>query len=206
MKKVNNQGFTLIELLVSLVLFAILGILVANALQNSIRNYQVTQRSTSSLFQLSLTESLMRRDFAMIQPRPTIDTNGQFIAAITFPEHSSLEITTASRSNPGGLLNRSTLQQVRYSLQRDRLVRTTWPELDGRFDKDAIQEILLTDVDQLHFSLIDQTGNRKDHWNLSHRFDDDNLPAAVSVDITFKNKTQFNGCFSVVFQPQGDKD
>lgn len=198
MKKI--VGFTLVELLVSLVLFAILGVLVANALQNSIQTYQVTRHASENISQLTLTRQLMQHDFSAIQPRPTIDASNTYVAPIYFPSESTLEIITASRSNPGGMLNQSTLQAVRYSLQDSELIRTTWPTLDGRLESQATHEVLLDKIESLQFSLTDKDGSRNNTWTLSNTFNDPHLPTAVSVDIIFKNQSEFHTSIALDFQ------
>ena len=203
----NQQpGFTLLELLIALSIFAILSLLVASALHHSLFAYAKIKENSIRLSRLAIAEQLMRRDFANIQARPVTTINGKKLAAVTQSVLPSIEITTASRDNPGGLFNRSNLQRIRYELSDQQLIRTTWLTLDGYAENGGDKEVLLDQVESLHIYFVNSKGEKKLNWDMGTQFSDTHLPAGILIDIDFTNHTVFHGNFSVVFQGQGGDD
>lgn len=199
----KQNGFTLIELLISLALFSILSTLVAAALHHSLLSYKRIKNGSEQLTKLAVAEQLIRRDIAAIQPRPVTTINGKKLQAILEPDKPGIEITTATRDNPGGLLNRSTLQRIRYELIGNQLIRTSWAHLDGNREDKGTQEVLLKDVENLDIYYVDKKGNKKNNWKMSTRFGDTHLPSGISIKINFINQQSFQGFFALVFQKQG---
>lgn len=200
----QHAGFTLMELLVSLAIFAILSLLVAAALHHSLFAYQKIKDDSAQLSRLAMAEQLMRRDFAEIQPRPVITLNGERFSAIRQPDNQSVEITTASRDNPGGLFNRSSLQRIRYAHSDHQLIRTTWPTLDGYAENEGEKEVLIDHIEDLHIYFIHNKGEKETQWDMSTQLSDAHLPTGIVIDITFTDHRVFHGDFSVVFQKQGE--
>lgn len=196
----RQAGLTLIELLISLFIFAILSVLVTQALHHSLFSYQKIKRGSERLLKLNLAEQLMRHDFAKLQARYVTTVTGEKQAAIKETKKPGIELTTASRNNPNNLFARSTLQRVRYTLVKDNLIRTTWPTLDGYFTEKGNQETLLQHIKKFSIRFVGKNGDLKDHWTLSARIGDTHLPRGFVMAITFQDGAIFHGNFSVLFQ------
>jgi general secretion pathway protein J len=201
--KQQQQGFTLIELLISLALFSILSLLVSTALHHSLTTYKHIKDSSKNLSQLAITEQLMQRDFSALQPRPITTANGHLLAPLLQTQNLGVEITTASRDNPGSMLDRSNLQRVRYELKNHQLIRTTWPTLDGNSEEKGKEEVLLSPVKSMRLFFIDDKGEEKDSWDANTSYGNNNLPRGLSVDINLSETAVFHGDFVVTLQKQG---
>lgn len=153
----KNRGFTLIEILIALTILAIVGALMAMGLNSAVRiQMRVTQKA-ERLAEVQTAMMIIERDIAQIINRPAFDATGQLAPAIvrTLSDNQPVfEFTRAGYINPFFLQNRSTLQRVRYSFQKNQLFRTTWETLDRTINTPLHSQLLLTNVTAYNVNLI----------------------------------------------------
>ena len=187
-KKINN-GFTLIEVLIALFIFTIISVIMVSALHMVITTQGSLEKNTARFDQLQLTLVLMQRDLEQIIDRPITATNAQ--EPSVSGTSTDIKFTHAGFANPLGTLTRSTLQRTQYYLQKNTIIRQTWPSLDRTHDTVASERKLLDEVTDLRFEYLDQSGKFQNHWptenqQTANQQPGTNLPHAIRVTITLK--------------------
>lgn len=180
----NNRGFTLLELLIALFIFTIVSMIVMGALHNIINTQSAAEKKSARFAELQIATLTMSRDIEQTIDRSIVKASNAIEGYLGDSE--IVAFTRAGLSNPLGKMRRPTLQRVRYQLEKNNLVRITWPELDRTTKAKAIHQVLLTSVTDLHFDYIAQNGSMQKSWpppNYENPF----LPRALRVSIKLKD-------------------
>lgn len=140
-KPVN--GFTLVEVLVTMVILALLGLGAANVVQTMTTSKEQSEQSITRLTQLQYFMLMLEQDFRSMVARP--NATGQFL----YYNRGQLAFVRSGWFNPAGMLPRSTLQPVSYTVRESQLVREYFPYVDVSPGEDPVQQIVLDGVTDL---------------------------------------------------------
>jgi general secretion pathway protein J len=187
-----QRGFTLIEILVAMVIVAIIGVMAYGGLHRLINLQEHTAASMRRLQLLQQALTIMTRDFSQLDPRPVRDPLGgaPLAAFMSTPQSQPpLVFTRGGWSNPLADV-RSTEERVAYQLDKETLLRLSWPELDVPAQTAPVKQVLLTDVTQFDLRYMDGNGGWQTQWpplNADSSAYITQLPRAVEIDITVKD-------------------
>ncbi|MEM8817568.1 MAG: type II secretion system minor pseudopilin GspJ [Pseudomonadota bacterium] len=160
------RGLTLIELLVALFVFAVMASMAYAALARMLTNSEILSGHMNRVQDIQLAMRFLESDLLQAAPRPIRDELGENLSPALRSDITSqfaLEVTRSGWSNPAGL-PRSTQQRVAYQLVDGELSRYHWYVLDRTFSNEAIQTILLDDVDAILFRYLRASGEWVEQW------------------------------------------
>ncbi len=181
----RTAGFTLLELLVALAIFAVIGAAAYSGLASVLDTRQALAADSAQLQQLQLAFGWLRRDIEQAAPRPVRDRSGDWQPALTGDDQATtlLALTRDGRDDPLGL-PRSALERLSYQLRNGRLLRLSWPVLDGAAATGAQTSVLLTHVRNLHIRFLNADNRWLEHWPASSEAPRNLLPRAIEVRLT----------------------
>lgn len=187
------KGFTLIEILIALLIFAILGVLIAFGLQNAINANNHADKANARIEKIEIAEALLRRDISHIVDRPILDTDGSTIAAIVMQDQK-LEFTIRS----------SGLQRISYQVENGHLYRYIWPVLDRVLAVKPSQMDLLDGITSFNLTAINQQNQRKSSWPIKETSFvimntlKSNLPKAIQIQINLQKEGTINNTIMIL--------
>lgn len=191
----QQPGFTLIEIMIALVIFAILGVLAAMSLHQTIQNDQALNVRDKRLTQLQLAITLIRRDVLQAIDRPIINAHNEKSAAMV-GGGASLELTRTGLFNPLSVSERTDMQRIGYRLSQGILERLTWTALDQPPKATPEAMSLIDNVESLTWSFVDANNKTVDHWP-SGKQNAPSLPKAVLLKIQVRGEGEIDGVFQV---------
>jgi len=196
MKQIKKQqnGFTLLEILIALVIFAILGIIVAVGFRRSLLSNKHVGEADKRIQKLEITQALLRRDISQTINRSILDRNGEKLPAIQL-KPNALEFTRAGVINPLGINKQSDMQRIEYTYKNNTIVRIAWPVLDRAANSAPSSMNLLTHVTHFNIQVYDNKNNLQSAWPASnstsiHTNSGDQSALPKAVKITFSVKGQ----------------
>jgi len=161
MTPIRNAGFTLLELMVAITIFAILGLMSSQMLNNMIRQNDIIDQRGERLIGLQRAMTIMQRDLTQIWSRSVREEYGDdWLASVDSSQTRPLEFTRTGWRNPLGH-RRSELQRVAYEHRETTLYRYYWNVLDRAIDSEPLEQVMLEDVLAVEFELLDGNG---DSW------------------------------------------
>lgn len=143
----SEAGFTLVELLVALAIFGMLAVAGGYLLGFSLRAQESTARSLDRVAAVRRASVLLTADMAQIVPRISRDERGDRRAAV-IGEQTALGFVRGGWTNDSEA-PRSSLQKVGYALVDGRLIRTSWPMVDGVAPDRAVRSPLIAGISTL---------------------------------------------------------
>jgi general secretion pathway protein J len=180
----TTTGFTLIELLIAVAVFAILGVMAYGGLNTVLTTQSFTEQVAERLSALQMSIRFLERDIGQLVNRPIRNQFGDAEPAIVVEERPLLRLTHAGWQNPAGQ-TRSELQRVAYDLNEDeRLIRQTWPLLDGADVDSVLQTPLLEKVDAVNIRIMDANKEWRDVWPPPTDEPSAVVPLPIAVEIT----------------------
>jgi len=173
------QGFTLLELMIAIAIFAVVGVLSGQMLNNIIRQQEIIESRGQRLSDLQRGMNILQRDIAQLTNRAIRDEFGDPRPAVIIDDELPLEFTRQGWRNPLGQ-TRSELQRVAYELREDKLYRYYWTVLDRAQDTEPLEQVLMEGVLDAEFAGLDGNGDQwpQPGWNPS---DSAQRLAAISV-------------------------
>jgi general secretion pathway protein J len=195
MIKKKSAGFTLFEILIALVIFAILGIIVAVGLRRTLLANKRADEADQRIQKLEIAQALIRRDMNQIVDRPVSDKNGEKLPAVLL-KSDEIDFTRGGIINPFNTSHRSDLQRIEYAYRDNSIVRTTWPTLDRVANSLSTSMTLLKNVTSFNVQVYDsknvlQMGWPENYNNQSiHNNSDQQADLPKAVKITFSVKGQ----------------
>lgn len=125
-----ERGFTLLELLVALSIFSILSVMAYGGLQTVISTKQSAEREAERISEIQLVMMRISNDLRQSVVRKIRDEYGDFLPAMQSSQNGdeTMAWTRAGYRNPAQL-QRSNVQRVAYKLDKQKLLRITWPYL-----------------------------------------------------------------------------
>ena len=196
MKK--QTGFTLIEILIALLIFAILGVLTAVGLRQTIENNNALKIQNKSLQQLQLAMTLIRRDLIQVINRPVINANNRQESAF-IGSSDALSFTRTGLFNPFDVSHRTDMQRVGYLLDGNKLIRLTWQVLDQPPGAKPLRQTLLTGITDLKWSFVDMRNKTVDSWPGGSSDGQSTIPKAVLLRMQVKGEGEIDGVFPITF-------
>lgn len=192
MKRVS--GFTLFEILIAVFIFAILGTLAGLTLHSVIRTHKRLNQVDQALMAVQVGVVLLERDISQIVDRPVTEPNGMQQPAVMTFQNTGIAFTTYGKQNPGFAAKSSLLARMAYSLQGDKLVRSSWLVLDPTADTAMpATKVVLQGLQSFQVQFVDQQNRLVNYWperNQSVSSDKSKagtqLPKAIMVTLDFK--------------------
>lgn len=196
------SGFTLVEILVALMIFAIVGVLAAMSLRAMIRTHHALQKTDTQLLQLQITMYRLRQDIAQIINRPIIDSNDNIEAALVGINENKIIFTRTGVQNPLHISAKSNMQRVSYVLEKNKLLRLTWPVLDQAPDTKPESQVLLNHVQSVQWQFLTDHHQWVSFWppaNESNLQKENTspLPKAIAMVMHIKNQGVVQGVFPI---------
>ena len=186
-KAANCRGFTLVEVLIAIAIFAILSVMAYGGLDTVIKNREHTEQELDRLKQLQMTMVKLQRDIEQTIARDGTDELGGVLYKMASSPDTSIviELTRNGWSN-FAKLKRSHLQRVAYKFEDNNLVRMSWPFVDRAQDSQALETILIDNLDEVSVRFFDNN-EWIDDWprpeTLASSSTEVGLPAAVEVTL-----------------------
>ena len=157
------KGFTLIEVLVAFLVFAIIGVISAQLLSQTVNAQGDLSERGERLGDVHRAMQIIQRDIMQLVDRPIRDNYGDPLQALVIGSDGAIEFTRAGWRNPLQL-PRAEIQRVGYLLQDNKLMRGYWPVLDRAQDTEPAYQTLLHEVDRIEFYALDASGNEHTFW------------------------------------------
>ena len=158
-------GFTLVEILVALLVFAVVGLLSARLLSQSVDNQNNLQDRGQRLAEIHRAMRVLQRDILQLSRRKIRDAQGEELPALIVSDQGAIEFSRVGWRNPLRQ-PRSEVQRVGYRWQDEKIVRGYWLTLDRSYDAEPAFQTLLEDVETIEFFAVDQLGNEHKQWPL----------------------------------------
>ncbi|MBF0621967.1 MAG: type II secretion system minor pseudopilin GspJ [Magnetococcales bacterium] len=176
----TSRGFTLIELLVALAVFAVMSAMAYSGLTSLLRVGAGVEQTQTALSELQWFWVQMERDVEQAIGRPVLDEVGVSLPGFVGNDGASvfLELTRAGRLNPQQR-TRSSMQRISYRLEEDKLIRSSWQQLDRGGEANEQNSVILTDVLDVEIGFLSQSKRWKKQWSGS----ESNMPRAVEVTV-----------------------
>ena len=155
-----------------------------------------------SIEDLQIARATLKADLAQISLRATRDAYGSqepvvFLGGDTTSLGTVLKLVRDGWQNPLGQDRRSSLQRVDYLLEDGKLLRRTYPRLDGQAEGAAHSQVLLEGVETLSVSFL-LDGQWRTAWMVP-ALGPYVLPEAVAFDL----ETRSLGVLRQVFMTSG---
>jgi general secretion pathway protein J len=188
----RQAGFTLLELLVAMAVFAVIGAMALGGLNAVIDQGEIAGGQMARLAELQRAMRVLTADLGGIQPRFVRDelgTAGELPLVTDGRGEFLLRLTRGGWSNPSRAPYRGTLQRLQYRLQDDVLIREYWTVTDRVLGERPRQEELLTGVERLELSYLDQGREWVTQWPPPSRSAPGNgeRPRAIRLKLTLED-------------------
>jgi general secretion pathway protein J len=161
----KTLGFTLVEILVALLVFAVVGLLSARLLSQSIDNQNNLQDRGQRLAEIHRAMRVLQRDIVQLSRRKIRDAQGEELPALIVSDQGAIEFSRVGWRNPLRQ-PRSEVQRVGYRWQDEKIIRGYWLTLDRSYDAEPAYQTLLENVEAIEFFAVDQLGNEHRQWPL----------------------------------------
>lgn len=157
------EGFTLIEMIVVFAVFALIGVVSSQIVQQVLANQRIMQERGERLAEVQRAMQIIQRDVLQLVDRPVRDQLGDPMEALLIGADGLIEFTRLGWRNPLGVA-RPEVQRVAYILRDGELLRAYWPRPDRTPDAEPQVQRLLQDVEQVEFYALDMGGNEHSFW------------------------------------------
>ena len=159
----GSQGFTLIEVLVAFLIFALIGLISSQLMNQTITSNAELSERGARLGDLHRAMQILQRDVMQLSNRPIRNEYGDVSQALIIGTDGAIEFSRVGWRNPLQL-PRAEVQRVAYLLQDNTLMRGYWPVLDRAQDTEPAYQALLEGVEQVEFYALDAAGNEHTYW------------------------------------------
>jgi len=195
----RQAGFTLLEILIALFIFAILSLLLSNALHNVIGIQSRTESNAERLHTTQLALLLLSRDITQAVNRPVLLASGKDEPAF-IGKPNGFTFTHTGSSNAEGKALQSALVRVRFFIDGKILWRHTWPVLDQAPQSMPTKRALLTNLESASFQYLDSKNVFHAEWPVQ---DDakEVLPRAVKVHLVISDWGKLSQLYVLSAEP-----
>ena len=195
----HSKGFTLIEIIIALAIFAILGIMMAIMMKNTIYANKKADQANQKSQKIEVAQTLLRRDLSQVVDRSVTDADGGTLAALTLNDNT-ISFTRGGLINPFNISNRSDLQRVDYIYKDGHLYRYAWPILDRVSSSTKPNSMdLLNHITAFKIQVYDESNHLQVDWpvTVSTSLPSSNqvvsdLPRAIKITITLDGQGTIN--------------
>ncbi len=182
MMPVQNRGFTLLEVLIAIVITALIGLGSWQLLNSAIRTNELTQKRLDAFKELQRAMLFIKRDLRQLAARASRDEYGDYQPALsTRNQFYPLEFTRTGWRNPLQE-QRSDLQRVAYELDGTDLRRYYWTVLDRAHDSAPRSRNLLSNVEEISFRFMNDSGGWSGTWPPEERGNNDSTEATDPME------------------------
>ncbi|MFT4655139.1 MAG: general secretion pathway protein J [Patiriisocius sp.] len=184
---INQRGFTLLEIVIAIAIFSLLALGANSLLTTVTRSSEISAQREANFEQLQRAMLIIERDFLQIQdrvPRTQGLDNNLRISGGEFEFESDaygIGFVRGGWRNPQLRLKRSSLQNVAYRLQENRLERLHTNYVDAVLGTQPNIRVLLDDVTDFKVEVLREI---KAELEWSDTIPDVELPHAIAVIIT----------------------
>ncbi len=177
------SGFTLLELLIAMVIFSTMSLMAYGGLHSVLTSNRVTQEYEQQLKELQRTMMFLEKDIRQLAARPRHAAYSEVLPALQtdLGLDGVLEFTRSGNPNPAGKL-RSSLQRVRYVLDKGELQRWSWDLVDHLDGKPIIMP-LMNNVEKISFRYMGKNKQWQEDWIVKNK---SALPKAIEINISHK--------------------
>ncbi len=201
----KQAAFTLFEVLIALIIFAILGLMIALGLRRTLESNKRANDADQRIQKLEIAQALLRRDIMAIVDRPITDNNGQKLPAVLL-KADEIDFTRGGVINPFYTGNRSDLQRIEYTYRDGNIVRSIWPTLDRMSGTAPSSMILLSHVSNFSIEVYDDQNRLQPAWPYNvnantlttNTVQQTDLPRAVHILFTIKGQGSIEDTIPIV--------
>ena len=179
----TESGFTLLELLIAMVIFSTMSLMAYAGLNSVLTSNRITEAYEKDLKGLQRSMMFLEKDLRQLAARPRHAGYNESLAALQtdLGLDGVLEFTRSGNPNPAEKL-RSSLQRVRYVLDKGELQRWSWSLVDHLDSKPIIMP-LMTSVEKISFRFMTKNKKWQADWQVKNKSE---LPKAIEIHITHK--------------------
>lgn len=148
------------EMLVALTIFALIAVISSQFLRQTMDTTDLVLSRGERVEEIHRAMLILTRDIHQIVMRGIRDEGGEFMDPFSLDASAVMEFTRAGRSNYLNL-SRSTLLRVQYVYEDHSLIRRFWNVLDRDIETLAVEQILISNIQDLEITIIDSNGDEK---------------------------------------------
>ena len=182
----NRKGFTIIEVLVTLIILSMIAMISSNILQSSLISEKESSERLSSMTELSLASSSVRRDIRQIANVSIKDFYGNKLYGtfISDMNKENLMFTTKVKSFSNEV---SPLKRVEYVIEDKNFIRKQYYS-SNPYTLDSYNEsILIKNIDNFKMSFLD-SNKWYQSWPIN-KITSKKIPTLIKIEFSLDNKT-----------------
>ena len=178
MSPYKSSGFTLIELLVAMAIFSLMTVVAYAGIAAVMQNDQSALAHETDLKKIQRTMVFIEKDLRQLITRTRNDGYSDLHPPLRADGGGSvlIDFSKAGNSNPTDL-TRSSLQRIQYTLDEEKLQRSSWNLIDHS-DAEPIKMTLMEGVLEAKVSFYSLEGETLEAWSKPE------LPVGVEVTLT----------------------
>jgi type II secretion system protein J len=182
----NRKGFTIIEVLVTLIILSMIAMISSNILQSSLISEKESSERLSSMTEISLASSSVRRDIRQIVNVSIKDFYGNKLYGtfISDMNKENLMFTTKVKSFSNEV---SPLKRVEYVIEDKNFIRKQYYS-SNPYTLDSYNEsILIKNIDNFKMSFLD-SNKWYQSWPIN-KITSKKIPTLIKIEFSLDNKT-----------------
>ncbi|MBF0137546.1 MAG: type II secretion system minor pseudopilin GspJ [Magnetococcus sp. DMHC-1] len=181
-------GFTLVELLIAIAILGIMFVMAFGGLKALLNTQEEVTRRNRELARLQIFFNQFRTDLEQAVDRAIRDKEGIERPAMDGLVAGShlLTLTRTGRDNPRRL-QRSALQRIVYSFEKNQLTRSSWEMLDLAPNSTPNEEILLDNLLGVDLRYLDKDMAWLTRWPSGNNLTGTNLPRAIEIVLELRS-------------------
>lgn len=178
----KHTGFTLLEMVVAVGIFGLIGLMAAQLLSQSIEVTEKVLFRAERLTEIQRAIQILEWDVRQLTHRGVRDEFGDQLPPLMLTE-GSVQFTRRGWINATDE-QRSSLQRVLYYVDEGNLLRRFWVRLDRASDTPYVDQVLLREVRDLRFEIVDSNLQLQSHWPNPFPDASDEQPQAIAVTVS----------------------
>lgn len=183
----RSRGFTLIEILVAVTVLAIMAVAAYAGLNALIQARTDGRKQMREFERLQLAMVTMTRDLEQAVARPVRTSSGEIEPGMLGGDNNVPVLLLTRNGRPNPLQKpRSDLERIAYGVDKDQLIRYSYPVLDRTVESNPRRQVLLKHVTAFTVSFMDQFGQVSPDWpplnSEAHKYDRID-PVAITVTL-----------------------
>ena len=182
----NKKGFTIIEVLVTLIILSMIAMISSNILQSSLISEKESSERLSSMTELSLASSSVRRDIRQIANVSIKDFYGNKLYGtfISDMNKENLMFTTKVKSFSNEV---SPLKRVEYVIEDKNFIRKQYYSSNPYTLDSYNKSILIKNIDNFKMSFLD-SNKWYQSWPIN-KITSKKIPTLIKIEFSLDNKT-----------------
>jgi len=193
------RGFTLLELLVVIAIFAVFSLMAYGGLDSVLKTRAQVEEALERTSTAQKAYLRLRDDFQQLRNRPARDGYGDLQPPLRTDNQGRIELTRGGWRNPL-LLPRPGLERVSYRLDGKKLKRESWRVLDQAQDSKPVELVLLDDVQEVRWRLLDKDRAWQERWPPESAERNSNTPAPLPLAVELQIDSKHWGRLTFLFR------